>query len=74
MKPITQALDILHADKKSYIGYLLWVTLCDAENIAAEIVHPKLRKDWTADASALDKGNVLMYVYTLWLCNYIWRC
>ena len=38
-------------------------TLCDAESIAAAILHPKFRKEWTGDASVLDKGKLAVFVY-----------
>ena len=91
VQPFAKALDILQAEKKAYMGYLV-PTLCmlqeklrdkrdlanscrplveallagisrrfsvildDAELIASAILHPKFKRDWTDDASILEKG------------------
>ena len=38
-------------------------TMYDVENIVAAILSPKFRKDWTDDASVLDKGKLVMCEY-----------
>ena len=34
--------------------------MCDVENIVAATLSPKFRKDWTDDASVLDKGKLVV--------------
>ena len=46
-------------------GVARWfqATMCDVENIVAATLSPKFRKDWTDDASVLDKGKLVVCEY-----------